>query len=226
MPYNAKRLVAKVAKAFTRLTLLVTVISWCQACTINHTSQKTAQLKQSLYMNDKLDIKRRAQWVLPTQSRIYIAYPSLGFNHESSYPRLRSELANNLRLQAQLRYPNVRIADLRQNIDASWHEARINQADFLFDIRVNQAQEKISSVYERRASLGFLQEQDDGAIAKAPRGRDQLGLVMHIYDVRSGQLLDTVEVNAKSAWTHRQNWAPITMANKAIMLAFDSLQAG
>jgi len=165
-------------------------------------------------LRSSLDVSRSASWTLPDHAVIYLAEVGISRSLQPN-PRLRLELNRVLETEVQERFARYRMADAGQSLHGSLSAAAFQNCDLLLQLSLQDVHDNLSSVTEWRNDRGFM---------KAKTGRDRLSLVLKIFDVRSGRLLDTLSVHSRSGvWRWREH--PVTeLLEPALAAMFEQLR--
>jgi hypothetical protein len=185
------------------------------ACTLHHTAEISRQVASDLGLRGSVGVNRSAAWALPDHAVVYLAEPELSRNLQTTHPRLLLELRKALEGQVQESFFSYVTAQTGQALPESLAAALSSQCNLLLQLSLQQADDNLSSVTERR---------DDRGLADVETGRDQLRLVMKILDVRSGRLLDTLSVDSRSGWWRWDEHQVVELVEPALSAMFERLR--
>jgi hypothetical protein len=198
-------------------SLILSLPLWLFAtsCTLRHTGDLSRQAAIDLGLRNYGQVSRSAQWRLPDHTAVCVTEPSVGRNLQSSHPRLTLALRRTLEAEMQTRFARYAITGNAQSLSGSLAEAAQQQCHLLFQFTLRQVDEKLSSITE------WI---DDHGFEVAESGRDRLLMMLKIFDVHSGRLLDTVGVDCRGGWRWREHRVE-ELVEPALAAMFDQLQA-
>lgn len=130
-------------------------------------------------------VARRWNWRISADNRLFFTYPELR-NAQGPMPRLSNQLATLLEREANARLKAAQVAP----VASSPAEARVLAVsagyDFLITLRSEEI--KLDSAAARANRVDWVDEQDRSAGVAMPV------LYARVFDLRSGQLLDTLRI--------------------------------
>lgn len=200
-------------------TLVLSLVFWLfvAACTVQYTGELSRQVVSDLGMRDAVEVRRSAYWSLPDHSRAYLMRSDFSRTLQNTFPRLRLQLDQTLQAQTQERFPVYKVAETEQSLEAALAAAAAHQCNLLFQLSLRQVDENLSSATEWVNDQGMVD---------ADRGRDRLRLVLKIFDVRSGSLLDTLSVDSRSGWWRWREHPVVELIDPSLRAMFDELRVG
>jgi hypothetical protein len=187
------------------------------ACTLQYTSELSRQVATDLGLRESIQVRRSAHWSLPDHSQVYLARSDFSRDLQNSYPRLRLVLDKTLEAQAQERFPAYKMAEADQSLEAGLAVASAQHCNLLLRLSLRQVNENLSSATEWM---------NDQGLVDADTGRDRLRLVLKVFDVHSGRLLDTLSVDSRSGWWRWQEHQVAELVSPALHAMFEELRAG
>lgn len=156
-------------------------------CTFNHVVSDTRAVLSDLQLIEQHRLSSGRDWVAPRTSSWLVAVSRDG-------PDRATDQALSRQLAAALRqsFATVAVADAPTTPADAVRLARHNQADFMVYPQLIVSGDGAYSVSE-------WAEASKSTPGK-PFGRDRAAIKLLVFDVHSGQLLDTVALQAKESW--------------------------
>ena len=154
-------------------------------CTAQHTREVSRDTLRGIGLATSISVTRTGQWSLPTGTYVYLAPVFVLGTESDAYPRLRNQLNEVL---------EALVTEWFQG--GVWHTTATAPrgglgSGVLVRVGLVRVSDKLSSLREISDNSGM-----SGEVS----GHDQLVLVMKVFDVRSGQLLDTLVGESVSGW--------------------------
>jgi hypothetical protein len=177
------------------------------ACTPQHT-QQTAQrwLEQTGLATDH-QVRRDHSWVLPTQARIYLAYPSLTpLPPSGPLHRTQWQLSQAFKQQLSLRFAGVVAAAEEESVGAALKSARSSGQDFL--------------LYPQ---LTAISANPQAAEPDPEAGRNHVQCQLLVFDTRSKRLLDRLSINSEQGYFDLSRQEPQRLFAPAVARALERL---
>lgn len=183
-------------------------------CTMQHTGELSRQMYADLGLRRVASVSRSATWTLPDHAVVYLAAPELSSSLKSR-PRLHLELNKALEAEVQERFARYEVATSGQSLTESLSAAASNQCNLLLQLSLRRADDNLSSATEWMDDRGF---------AETATGRDHLQLMLKIFDVHSGRLLDTLSVDSRSGWWRWREHPVAELVEPALSAMFEQLR--
>lgn len=172
------------------------------ACTAQYTREVSGSALKGVGLGTSVKITRTGSWSLPERTAVHLSPTSVAGDDPHTCPRLSSHLDQ-----------------LLESAVAEWFhggglwvdaEAR-GESGVLLHLRLAAVADRLSSARE----MADCNTRNDAII-----GRDRLHLVMKVYDLRTGKLLDTMAGEAVSGWRWgEQRVADLAEPTLRLMLA-------
>lgn len=184
--------VSRALSSVVRMPVLGAVF-WCgiSSCTVRHAAETSARVMSDLGLRSTATVTRTAFWSLPDHTVACLTQPQLSPGLQHDFPRLRLELSRALEAVVEEQFPGYRRADADAGLAAILDAAAMHRCDVLLRLGLRQVDDNLSS---------FTEMSDDYGLTEVDVGRDQLHLVLQVYDVGSGRLLDNLSVTTRSGW--------------------------
>lgn len=157
------------------------------ACTAQHTKEISRKALQDVGLKRSVAVARSNHWSLPSSAAVYLAPVYVVGADQEAYPRLRGQLDTLLEALVVERFQGRMLQQ-----DAGTGPA----AGVLLRVGLAGVTDRLSSAAEVSERSGM---------STGESGRDQLRLVMKVYDVRTGQLLDAMSADAVSGWRWKEH---------------------
>lgn len=198
----------------------VTLALLLTACTMSHTAYQTQHGLKRMGFAEQQRTGRTQSWVLPANSTVYVAWPQVDAHLGQELPRLQTGLALEMEQQLARIFNHVASSPMKAGQQESWQQALNGGFTVLLVPRVAGFAANSSNFAEWMA--------DSGTTGRQPseRGCDRLQLIVAVYDVQSGRMLDSVRVNGKSGFWSFDREEPGELAAGAVKALTGSLAAG
>jgi hypothetical protein len=174
------------------------------ACTAQHTQEVGRKMLQDVGLKSSIAVTRTGQWSLPSDTAVHLAPVTVVGADQEAYPRLRYQLNGLLEALAAEKFRAYRLEDAVPETGAG----------VLLRVGLVSASENLSSAVEILDRRG---------LSSGESGRDQLHVVMRVYDLRTGQLLDTLTTGSVSGWRWSEHQVA-ELAEPALRAMLDRLR--
>lgn len=176
-------------------------------CTAEYTKNTVKSALQDAYLIAKPEPSTR-QWVLPRTVSIYVPIPK-----DKWSMALRRRLKEDLAQALNQTFADVKQSDQERSLKEALTDARVNRINYVLYPQLSIYQNKISSMveldedYEDYADVGF----------------DRFGVLLKLYDVNSGALVDTTQLQASSGLVSISRATPASLFEEAFLAYAESL---
>jgi hypothetical protein len=172
------------------------------ACTAQYTREVSGSALKGVGLGTSVKITRTGTWSLAEGTAVRLIPTSVAGADPHAYPRLSSHLDQLLESVAAEWFHG----------GGQWVDAEAKgESGVLLHLR-------LAAVADRLSSAGEIA--DRSTQSEAIMGRDRLYLVMKVYDLRTGKLLDTMAGEAVSGWRWgEQRVADLAEPTLRLMLA-------
>ena len=181
-------------KHYLRSILLLFSLSCLCACSRLHVLSVADEVLQGLRLSHDSSVLRRSHWVLHPNTRIYLSGVSTTrplHGHEAfQLTQAQRYLHSALHGHLTHAFSDVVSGPENDSPQAALHGAYEARADILVHPQIIRALDALNSIPERAQGLVFA--------SRAPFGVDKFEIRINIYDVNSGQILDSTRVDGAS----------------------------
>lgn len=182
-------------------------IVFIMGCTAQYTKNTVESALQEVYLIPSPDLSPR-QWVLPRTVSIYVPLPKNKWSMA-----LRRRLKEDLALALNQTFADVKQSDQERSLKEALTDARVNHINYVLYPQLSIYQNKISSLVE------LDEDYDD----YAKIGFDRFSVLLKLYDVNSGVLIDNTQLKSSSGLVSVSRVTPANLFQKAFMSYAESL---
>lgn len=191
-----------------RSILIVCIALLMVSCTAQYSKSLFKQTLEDGYILDRSDVSTTRQWVLPSKTRFYVAFPE----GQWSIP-LRRKLTSDLAGAMRGVFVDVGYADDSQSLHRALQAAAEYGAPFLIYPQLAVYSNKLSS---------FVEIDEDFEDYRQV-GFDRLLLLLKMYDTKSHRLIDVTQIGSRSGVASIQRATPSSLFGDAFLSYADSL---
>lgn len=179
-------------------------------CTAQYTKNTVETALQEVYLIPSPEPSPR-QWVLPRTVSIYVPLPKNKWSMA-----LRRRLKEDLALALNQTFADVKQSDQERSLQEALTDARVNNINYVLYPQLSIYQNKISSLIE-------LDEDFEDYDDYAKIGFDRFSVLLKLYDVNSGALIDNTQLKSSSGLVSISRATPANLFQKAFMSYAESL---
>ena len=188
---------------YLRSMLLLCSLCCVGACSRLHVLSVADEMLQGLRLSHDSSVLRSSHWVLHPNARVYLSGVSrtspLHGHEDFQLAQAQRYLHSALHSRLTQAFTDVVSGVDNESPQAALHGAYEARADILVHAQIITALDGLNSIPERAQGLVF--------ISRAPFGVDKLEVRINIYDVNSGQIIDSARVDGASHYLATDNMA-------------------
>lgn len=193
------------------LVIIILGLALLSGCTTNYTLSLLESAAREARLIDHHSVDRRHPWVLSRSNRIYIGH----INHLSLKRPYRYQLMQSLKRVVGIEFTEVDMASQPTSPREALMLARQQGSDFMLYPKVTRFENNASSFTE-------LSEDE---IGWSDLGRDQLVYMISLYDVNSGEMLETTRIQTHSGFWSTGRRTPLQLSDASLSQYMSSLVA-
>lgn len=175
-------------------------------CTAQYTKEIAKESLVAAELTDQVQLKREHNWVIPSRSKLYLAYPDVGLiDEDQPITRTQFELAQLVKIHFTRYFANSVSQPDANSLAQTFKEAQQQNADFLL------VPELITLSANPHA---------DGERKRIP---NQMQLSFRLFDVRSKKLLDSLSVQGQQGMLNWKKQQPAVLFKSGVQQAASAL---
>lgn len=175
-------------------------------CTAQYAKELAKESLVSAELTDQVQLKREHNWVIPSRSKLYLAYPDVGLiDEDQPITRTQFELAQLVKIYFTQYFANSVSQPDVSSLAQTFKEAQQVNADFLL------LPELIALSANPHA---------EGERKRIP---NRMQLSFRLFDVRSKKLLDSLRVQGEQGMFNWQKQQPAVLFKSGVQQAASAL---
>lgn len=191
-----------------RTLILFAIVLILAGCTAEYTKSLAERSLEHAYIIDTSTVHTERQWVLSSRARLYVAFPEGNW----SVP-LRRKLTSDLAVSLNQVFANTGNADDPQSLPHALDAGHHHGAQFLIYPQLAVYSNKLSSYVEIDEDFEDYRQ----------IGLDRAVLLLKLFDIHSGKLLDITKLEMRSGWLTLERATPSDLFEDAFLAYADSL---